>query len=69
MDNMVFLLTVIICCGFYISGMSNKFNSKDIKERPWTYDYISAMDDILGLTIHLFLVVIVGVILQAILGK
>jgi len=65
---MIFLLTVIIWCGWYIGTMLKKFDSEDAKERPWAYDHTSAMGAGFGLIIHLFFAIIVGAILQAIFG-
>ena len=62
---MIFVLTVLIWCGWYVLTMIGKFNSKDAKERPWAYDHTAAMGATFGFFIHLVMSIFVGIILQA----
>ena len=63
---MIFILTILICCGRYLFKTSAVFNSEDAIERPWAYDHTARIGASIGFIFALFQGAFYGVIGEAI---
>ena len=63
---MIFILTILIYCGRYLSETSAAFNSEDAIQRPWAYDHTAGMGAGIGFIFALFQGAYYGVIGEAI---